>query len=344
MSYRHSKNAGNEGDVIKHISLIAALDTVMKSWNNDKGNKDKVFSYCDTYAANGLNLLKSGLGWSKGIGRIQSQMNHADVTINHHFVNWKNSWWIPPEETERKYNAGFYPGSSLFVANLFEKNKTKYYKIRLWDIEIDCIENQFKTFCKHDNTAKCEMLDPKVSLYPESAFDNENQKADFKNHLEQADFLFVDPPSLKIPQTYKDLANTRAVNGNWTMFWFPATRTSNKDENQNLLPKESYESIKARNVFESSSAKILIQFNALGGVQDSFGCQIILVGPKPLNGECEVRNNVKKAINYVIAQFQSRANDNIPNNIETFDAENWGLPYGWDSPDHCVGGWTNANN
>ena len=81
MIYRHSKKAGNEGDVIKHISLIAALDTIMKSWNKDKGNKDKVFSYCDTYAANGLNLLKSGLGWTKGIDRIQSQMNHTDLTI-----------------------------------------------------------------------------------------------------------------------------------------------------------------------------------------------------------------------------------------------------------------------
>ena len=344
MSYRHSEKAGNEGDVIKHISLIAALDTVMKSWNKDKGNKDKVFSYCDTYAANGLNLLKSGLGWSKGIGRIQSQMNHADVTINHHFVNWKNSWWIPPEETERKYNAGFYPGSSLFVANLFEKNKIENYKIRLWDIEIDCIENQFDTFCKYDKTAECLKLDPKISLYPESAFVGEGPNPDFKNHLELADFLFVDPPNLAIPENYKDLANTRADNGNWTMFWFPATRTSLKDNNQNLLPNESKKSINARNFFGSNSAKILIQFNNLAGVQDSFGCQIILVGPKPLNGECEVRNNVKKAINYVIAQFQSRVNDNIPNNIETFNAENWGLPYGWNRPDQNIGGWPDTNN
>ena len=344
MSYRHSEKAGNEGDVIKHISLIAALDNVMKSWNKDKGNKDKVFSYCDTYAANGLNLLKSGLGWSKGIGRIQSQMNHVGVTIDHHFVNWKNSWWIPPQETERKYNTGFYPGSSLFVANLFEKNKIENYKIRLWDIEIDCIENQFDTFCKYDKTAECLKLDPKISLYPESAFVGEGPNPDFKNHLELADFLFVDPPNLAIPENYKDLANTRADNGNWTMFWFPATRTSNKDGNRHLLPKEADKSINARKVFGSNSAKILIQFNNLAGVQDSFGCQIILVGPKPLNGECEVRNNVKKAINYVIAQFQSRVNDNIPNNIETFNAENWGLPYGWNRPDQNIGGWPDTNN
>lgn len=330
MSYRHSKKAGNEGDVIKHISLIAALDTVMKSWNKDKGNKDKVFSYCDTYAANGLNLLKSGLGWSKGIGRIQSQMNHADVTINHHVVNWKNSWWIPPEETERTYNAGFYPGSSLFVANLFEKNKIKNYKVRLWDIDIDCIEDQFKTFCKYDQTTKCLKLDPKISLYSESAF-GKKPNPDFENYLKQADFLFVDPPSLKIPKNYKNLADTRAGNGNWTMFWFPAT-----SNNEMAEAKESKE---RRGWFDTNlSAKILVQFKKIVSAEVPFGCQIVLVGP-PDTEKYKVRSNVKNAIDYVITLFKSKTNDIILNNLISFDAENWGLPYGWNLPDQNVGGW-----
>ena len=342
MSYRHSEKAGNEGDVIKHISLIAALDTVMKSWNKDKGNKDKVFSYCDTYAANGLNLLKSGLGWSKGIGRIQSQMNHVGVTIDHHFVNWKNSWWIPPQETERKYNTGFYPGSSLFVANLFEKNKIENYKIRLWDIEIDCIENQFDTFCKYDKTAECLKLDPKISLYPESAFVGEGPNPDFKNHLELADFLFVDPPNLAIPENYKDLANTRADNGNWTMFWFPLKGC--KLNEQPPFEYRTSNSIRDGN-WGVKSGKVLIQYSQSFGRKEkmpkTFGCQIILVGP-PDTEECKVRSNVKNAIDFVISLFDPLSEP--PNNFDTFNAQNWGLPYGWDSPDHGVGGWTNANN
>lgn len=343
MIYRHSKKAGNEGDVIKHISLIAALDTIMKSWNKDKGNKDKVFSYCDTYAANGLNLLKSGLGWTKGIDRIQSQMNHTDLTINHHVVNWKNSWWIPPEETEGKYNAGFYPGSSLFVANLFENNKIKNYKVRLWDTDIDCIEDQFKTFCKYDKTTECLKLDPKISLYSESAFGEISPNPDFKNHLEQADFLFVDPPNLKIPQNYKNLADIRADNGNWTMFWFPLKGYRTKGANPQIVEFDDSKNIRVSN-WGNNSAKIFIQYTKACSNDEKFqkmiGCQIVLVGP-PDTEECKVRSNVKNAIDFVISLFNPLSEP--PNNFDTFNAQNWGLPYGWDSLDHGVGGWPDTN-
>ena len=342
MNYRHCEKAGNEGDVIKHISLIAALDTVIKSWKQDEGNRSKIFSYCDTYAANGLNLLKSGLGWSKGIGRIQSQMNHADGTINHHFVNWKNSWWISPEETDRKYNAGFYPGSSLFVANLFEKNKIKNYKVRLWDINIDCIEDQFKTFCKYDKTTECLKLDPKISLNSESAFNGESPNPDFKNHLEQADFLFVDPPNLAIPETYKCLANTRADKGNWTMFWLPLKGCKLNEQ----APFEYRTSNSIRNGnWGEKSGKVLIQYSQSFGSKENrpktFGCQIILVGP-PDTEKCKVRSNVKNAIDFVISLFNPLPEP--PNNFDTFNAQHWGLPYGWNRPDQNIGGWPNANN
>jgi len=344
MSYQHSKYAGNEGDVIKHISLIAALDTVMKSWNKDKGNKDKVFSYCDTYAANGLNLLKLGIGLHKGI----SMFRWRDEDVggrNSHVVTWKNSWWIPPEISCRKYNFGFYPGSSLLVANLFEKNKIKNYKLRLWDINIDCIEDQFKTFCKYDKTTKCLKLDPKISLYSESAFGEISPNPDYKNHLEQADFLFVDPPNLAIPETYKCLANTRADNGNWTMFWFPLKGYRTKEDNPRIVELDDSKNIRVSN-WGNNSAKILIQYTKGCSNAEKFqkmiGCQIVLVGP-PDTEKYKVRSNVKNAIDYVITLFKSKTNDIIPNNLITFDAENWGLPYGWNLPDQNVGGWPDTN-
>ena len=346
MSYRHSKYAGNEGDVIKHISLIAALDTLMRSWKQNKGNNGQVFSYCDSYAANGLNLFnsqKKGTKWSKGIGKIHSKLTCNDAKINCHFGDWKNSWRLPPEEKSSEYITGFYPGSSLFVAKLFEKNEIKNYKIRLWDINLACIEDQFKTFCKYDKSTKCFKLGSKISLYSKSAFNEINPNPEFNNHLEQADFLFVDPPSLEIPQNYKNLADTRAGNGNWTMFWFPLKGYRIKEDNPRIV--ESNDSINIRfGNWGIDSAKILIQYTKkCNDKKDSpsmIGCQIILVGP-PDTEKCRVRNNVKNSIDYVITLFKSKTNYNIPNNLITFDAKKWGLPYGWDSPDHGVGGWSN---
>ena len=42
--YDHHKKAGNEGDVVKHVALIAALDSVIDQHGGG------VFHYADIYA------------------------------------------------------------------------------------------------------------------------------------------------------------------------------------------------------------------------------------------------------------------------------------------------------
>lgn len=70
MNYRHIYHAGNFGDVVKHVVLLAVLDHLKK--------KDKAFGYLDTHAGTGWYDLadeaaeKTGDALS-GIGKLWSQ-------------------------------------------------------------------------------------------------------------------------------------------------------------------------------------------------------------------------------------------------------------------------------
>ena len=53
-AYDHWRKAGNQGDVVKHVALIAALDVILDA------HKKKEFLYADTYAGYAhIPLLKS---------------------------------------------------------------------------------------------------------------------------------------------------------------------------------------------------------------------------------------------------------------------------------------------
>ncbi|NBW00557.1 MAG: 23S rRNA (adenine(2030)-N(6))-methyltransferase RlmJ, partial [Betaproteobacteria bacterium] len=66
-AYRHAFHAGNHADVLKHLTLVAALDLMQK--------KDVPLWVIDTHAGAGLYSLNSPLvrdkaEWSSGIGRL----------------------------------------------------------------------------------------------------------------------------------------------------------------------------------------------------------------------------------------------------------------------------------
>jgi 23S rRNA (adenine2030-N6)-methyltransferase len=62
MDYAHARHAGNAGDVLKHVALIALLDALLRD--------PAPFTYLETHAGDGLYPLGSAGEWGEGIQRI----------------------------------------------------------------------------------------------------------------------------------------------------------------------------------------------------------------------------------------------------------------------------------
>lgn len=61
MSYDHSTNAGNRGDVWKHFALLTVVDRMPSG---------EVFCYVDTHAGAPQHGLVPGAEWEQGVGRV----------------------------------------------------------------------------------------------------------------------------------------------------------------------------------------------------------------------------------------------------------------------------------
>jgi len=105
-AYRHAFHAGNHADVLKHITLITALDLLQK--------KESPLVVIDTHAGAGLYALRSPLvrdkaEWSSGLGKLwdKDQELVAPITVRRYL------------EIVRKFNKSgklsHAPGSPLII-------------------------------------------------------------------------------------------------------------------------------------------------------------------------------------------------------------------------------------
>ena len=72
MTYDHHEKAGNQGDVVKHVALIAALDTILQECDQT------TFRYADTFAGYAYSPIIQGNEWDRGIGRVVDVVPFAD--------------------------------------------------------------------------------------------------------------------------------------------------------------------------------------------------------------------------------------------------------------------------
>jgi len=63
MPYDHSTKIGNQGDVVKHVALFAAIRHLLEGWPTDQ-----VFSYADAHAGRPTYRLPKNGEWRHGIG------------------------------------------------------------------------------------------------------------------------------------------------------------------------------------------------------------------------------------------------------------------------------------
>lgn len=165
MGYDHHKKAGNQGDVVKHVALIAALNVILDN------HSERDFHYADTFAGYAQNPLVPGNGWEQGIGKIFA---FEELKNNQYVVLW-HRWYLSGRP---QLLAGTYPGSSLIASDVctFKKKRGHF---ALWDISPEVIQNLVMVFGGQEEYA----------IYTCPAIPDD---PDVKN----ADFVFIDPPGI----------------------------------------------------------------------------------------------------------------------------------------------------
>jgi 23S rRNA A2030 N6-methylase RlmJ len=169
MCYDHHKKSGNEGDVVKHVALLAVLDTLLACHNQDE------FRYADTFAGYAHNPLTPGNEWQNGIGRLFQKGDHLSENVH---TNLWFSWYL---SNRPDLNRGTYPGSSLIASDVCRKH-SKQPRLALWDISTEVIADLQNSYGEGDYQLHCESASTEAS--------------DVKN----AELIFIDPPGLRSRQ------------------------------------------------------------------------------------------------------------------------------------------------
>ncbi len=160
--YDHHKKAGNQGDVIKQVALIAALDKVLDE------HRALTFCYADIYAGYAHNPLIKGNEWKHGIGKLWRRQK-AD---NNQHTAMYSKWYL----SRPQLVGGMYPGSSLIASDMCA-SKGKNVSLSLWDNSPSVIADLSKVFHGQGHS---------IFSRPADLDDSE---------VQSAHFLLIDPPS-----------------------------------------------------------------------------------------------------------------------------------------------------
>ena len=197
--YDHHKKAGNQGDVIKHIALIAALDTVLEK------HRGTVFSYADIFAGYARNPLVRGNEWRHGIGKLSGRQ---DLDNNEHTALYKR-WYL----TRPQLLGGTYPGSCLIAADMGAWKKRKIH-LCLWDTSPSVLADLNKVFIGQGHRIVGQAASP-------------NQR-----EAKYSDFLLIDPPD-GTKQTWDFICDFLANGNSAVLIWLPVNaNTTNRPPNE----------------------------------------------------------------------------------------------------------------
>lgn len=159
MTYDHRTKAGNQGDVIKHVALMAAARHALDG-------KASTFKYADAYAGPAGSLLVPGGEWASGVGKINRSIEACSVDV----ARWLRWYLARPQPVGSRY-----PGSSLIMADAAADARRRI-RMTLWDISREVIEDLRKVF-------------PDQDVRHESVLETAEA-------IRSADLLFIDPPTL----------------------------------------------------------------------------------------------------------------------------------------------------
>lgn len=196
--YDHNIKAGNQGDLIKHPALMAALRAL------GEAHAGSEFSYIDLFAGYGINPLTEGNEWQQGIGQIhQTQKAVQNVDLQNY-----RDWYL----SRPALSGGVYPGSALIASESLRAQGIAA-SMTLYDISAPALESLKRCFGgTHHNIV------PRPALPEDTA-------------ISTGDFIFIDPPRLyseqnpTCPHLNYLLEFEQRMARPAVMFWLPITGT-----------------------------------------------------------------------------------------------------------------------
>lgn len=201
MTYDHNRKAGNAGDVIKHVALIAALNSASSSSGK--------FRIVDLFAGYAFNPIVEGNEWCDGIGRISAKPENVDNDSVRLYLKWYLS--------RPSLRGSMYPGSSLIAHDVLD-HLGREVKLTLYDISDKSVENLRLVYDIQ-----------KHNVHHRAATINDSEIFD-------ADFLFIDPPGLfseqntSYPKLEELIQFTALPKQGQVLFWLPLTRSIQADK------------------------------------------------------------------------------------------------------------------
>ena len=130
-NYDHNRKAGNEGDIVKHVALMAALDSV------SSGRFEEEFCFMDLYAGYAHSEVVGGNEWENGNGVIHGRAPEiSDDNVGRYF-----RWYLP----RPSLIGGIYPGSSLIAHDVLTHNGA-IPRLTLFDIAPKPVESLRRVF------------------------------------------------------------------------------------------------------------------------------------------------------------------------------------------------------
>ena len=198
--YDHHRKAGNQGDVVKHPALIAAVSELAK----DTADK---FVYLDAFSGHATHPLRDGseYEWQYGIGRLSSK-----TSTNPHVQQWQTNYLTPGTSS--------YPGSVLIALDTLRRLNVNY--------EIHACDRLQEPLASLKNHFA---LDANIHIHEAKIVSDDETEWPSRVHevVEVSDILFLDPPGLrssKHPEfprwsLFKEIMLMRKGRG--TLMWFP---------------------------------------------------------------------------------------------------------------------------
>lgn len=158
MNYLHSKQAGNYGDVIKHLIHLAILRSVTSNLNQSEVTPPLAVQYLETHAGAGAYSLTENGKHLNGIGKLfacytdRSNTQLCDNSGNHYAHTLVQAYLSIVNSFNAQNHLQNYPGSPLFAQKLLlsESSLSSESQLFLCEISKPIIQQLKNNFANHN--------------------------------------------------------------------------------------------------------------------------------------------------------------------------------------------------
>jgi 23S rRNA (adenine2030-N6)-methyltransferase len=200
MNYRHHYHAGNFADVVKHIFMLALLESLHR--------KDTPYCYIDTHAGCGVYDLGASeaqktLEFKTGLSRIRTAAEAGELP------EWVSAYLLQVQKMQAKFSGFWYPGSPRLAKQMQRPQDRSVFM----EFHPDDVETLKDNFFRAENT----------SIHHRDAYEGLNALIPPK---EKRGLVLIDPPYEEERDDYSPVVELlKKAHQKWPTgmyaIWFP---------------------------------------------------------------------------------------------------------------------------